>query len=413
MRRLFLIISILTAALLLLQCSDSTDPVQDDRRMPEDLTTAELDMVESTGRFGFKLFSEVLDRAEPDENVFISPLSVSFALGMTYNGASGETREAIADALEMSGMSLDEINESYRSLIDFLVNYDPLVIMQIANSIWYRLGVQVDSTFIELNRTYFDAVTQELDFNSSEAADIINSWVFDNTNGKIEKIIDPPINATTVMFLINAIYFKADWLITFDENDTESTDFHLPDGSITDCEMMYNEEDYQLLRNDLFQAVRLPYGRESYCMTVLLPNQNVPMDSLVGEINEENWMVWQDSFVEAAATLYMPRFKFEYKTNLNDMLKAMGMEIAFIEGVADFSNMFTSRDVFIDNVIQKTFIQVDEKGTEAAAVTAVEIGAESAPDVININRPFVFVIHEKESGTILFMGKVVNPVWQE
>ncbi|MFC2170448.1 serpin family protein [Calditrichota bacterium] len=413
MRRIQALIILISSAFLIVQCTESTSPDHDDRRQPEDLTTSELDMVQSTTDFSFNLFREVLAESDPNENIFISPLSISFALGMTYNGAAGETREAIANTLEMNGMSIEEVNEAYRGLIDFLVNYDPQVIMEIANSIWYRQGEKVDSTFIELNKTYFDALVKELDFNSSEATDIINEWVNDNTHGKIEEIIDSPINPMTVMFLINAIYFKADWRYIFDENDTQTGTFTRSDSSKVDCRMMSNETDYRVMHSDQTQAIRLPYGRETYCMTVLLPDPGVQLQTLVDNLDDNNWTTWQNNLEKEATTLYMPKFKFEYETGLNTALKALGMEIAFNPSQADFSNMFPLVDVYIDSVIHKTFVQVDEKGTEAAAVTAVEVGYTSGPNTISIDRSFIFVIHERVSGAILFMGRVANPVWED
>lgn len=414
MRKFAAIFSVIIFSLLCLQCSKSTEPNQTKTppsRTLADLTAAEECLVESSNAFGLKLFREIASREKPDSNIFISPLSVSFALGMTYNGAAGETREAMASTLEFAGFSTQEVNESYQNLTALLTQADPTVIFNIANSIWYRQGKPVKQTFIDLCRTYFDALVREMNFQAPGAADTINNWVDVNTNGKIKEIIKPPIPPEVAMLLINAIYFKGAWTHLFDTADTRTDRFYFPDDSWTDCQMMTRDDTIKYFANDLFQAVDLPYGSEGFSMTVLLPKHSVTMDDLIGELTEENWATWMGSFSEIEMQLWLPKFKFEYEKKLNDMLKAMGMEIAFTPA-ADFSNMFGDGIGWIDRVKHKTFIQVDEQGTEAAAVTMV-VMFDSLPPGMYVNRPFLFVIHEHESGTILFIGKVVNPVWED
>ncbi len=202
-----------------------------------ELTQLEKSLVDSDNKFGIKLFKEISE-TQRDKNVFISPLSVSMALGMTLNGANGETQAAMEQTLELAGLTTDDINRSYQSLIDLLINLDEKVIFQIANSIWYRQGWTFKEEFIDVNKTYFDALVQSLDFNDPSAASFINNWVEDNTNGLIEKIVEPPINPLTVMFLINAIYFKGTWTYEFDKELTQDDFFNLPDGSQKTVHMM-------------------------------------------------------------------------------------------------------------------------------------------------------------------------------
>jgi len=379
------------------------------------LTIGEQQLVESSNTFGFKLLNEVVEQ-DGDKNIFISPLSVSMALGMTLNGADGDTYEAMKKTLELAGLTEEEINKSYASLIELLRSLDPEVIFQIANSIWYRQGFPTKQSFLDICQQYFDAVVEGLDFDDPAAVDIINNWVNESTNGKIEGIVDPPINPLTVMFLINAIYFKGTWKYEFDEQDTQSAPFYLLNGSAVQCQMMQQESTLAYYKNADFQAVDLPYGNGKYSMTVLLPSQDKNIDELITKLNDSNWNEWMGSLIEQDVALYLPKFTLEYDLLMNDVLKAMGMEVAFDSGQADFTKMYDADQVglnlYISKVRHKTFIEVNEEGTEAAAVTSVEMTLESAgPSIttMRVDRPFIFVIRENHSGSILFAGKIVEP----
>jgi serpin B len=383
---------------------------------PRALTIGEQQLVESSNTFGFELFKEVVDQ-EGDKNIFISPLSVSMALGMTLNGADGDTYEAMSETLELAGLTEDEINKSYESLIELLSGLDPEVIFQIANSIWYRQGFPVKESFLDICQQYFDAGAEELDFDDPGAVDTINSWVNENTDGKIEGIVDPPINPLTIMFLINAIYFNGNWKYQFDEQDTRSETFYLTDGSESECQMMVQHATLSYYRSDTFQAVDLPYGNGKYSMTVLLPAQNNDIDNLIANLNDISWNDWMARLVDQELRLYLPKFTLEYDLLMNDVLKAMGMEVAFTRWEANFGRMLDLGHVegplYIDKVKHKTFVKVNEEGTEAAAVTSVEMVLEGAPPSMRVNRPFIFLIRENHSGSILFAGKIVEPVWEE
>ncbi len=396
----------LLMSLLLLQCSKN--PVTPDNPPPRELTSAEKSLVESDNKFGLKLFREICAE-EKESNVFISPLSVSMALGMTYNGANGETQEAMQNALELSGLSLEEVNQSYKSLIELLTGLDPKVRFDIANSIWYRQGWNFEQDFLNLCKEYFDALVTGLDFGSSDAAKTINAWVDQSTNGKINKIVDDSIGDAFVMFLINAIYFKGTWTYQFDPDLTKDDKFILPDGTKKPCKMMSQQGDYRYLFNSVFQAVDLPYGDGEFSMTVFLPCPEADINSLIAEFTQENWDEWVSSFSEQSLQLFLPRFKLECEFGLNQVLKSMGMDIAFDPNRADFTRMFKPGGIWIDAVKHKTFVEVNEEGTEAAAVTSVGIVDVSLPPTVRVDRPFVFALRENHSQTILFIGKVVNP----
>jgi len=391
------------------QCAHN-NPIAPEAR---ELTKLEKSLVASDNKFGLKLFKEI-NKAEQDKNIFISPLSISMALGMTLNGANGETQAAMEQTLELAGLTTDEINRSYQSLIKLLTNLDRKVIFKIANSIWYRQGWTFEEAFINLNKTYFDALVQSLDFDDPNAASIINKWVKDNTNGLIEEIVEPPINPLTVMFLINAIYFKGTWTYEFDKELTQDDLFTRLDGSQRTVPMMKLNGDLQYFENELFQAVDLPYGNELFSMTILLPRQGVDVNNLVSQFSRDNWEQWIGSFSEEPVDLCLPKFRLEYETKLNDVLKSLGMAVAFEPYQADFSGMYTGpENLFISKVKHKTFVEVDEEGTEAAAVTSVEVTDTSAGPkgiVMKVDQPFVLVIRENKSQTLLFMGKIVEPI---
>ncbi len=293
-------------------------------------------LVEADNLFGINLFKEVLKAEEPEENVMISPLSVSLALAMTYNGADGSTKEAMEKTLELSGLTVDEINENYKMLIDALVSVDPKVLMSIANSIWYKHTFEVEQDFINVNQNYFYAEVSPLDFLDPEAVNTINNWVADKTNEKITEILDY-IPADAVMYLINAIYFKGIWKYEFDKSDTEEKPFYLSDGTTKDVPMMVQDASFNYFSNDILRAVEMPYGAGNYSMIILLPGNNKTLDDIIDQLSNENWNRWLSEFYEAEKVqIHLPKFKFEYEDSLNNELINMGMEIAFDPYNADY-----------------------------------------------------------------------------
>ena len=373
-----------------------------------ELTEAEKALVQSDNTFGFRLFQNILG-AEEDQNVFISPLSVAMSLGMTYNGAAGSTQEAMQTVLGLSGLTIQEVNESYQSLIELLAGLDPKVRFQLANSIWYSQLYSFEDEFIDLNKTYFDAVVRGLDFDDPAALETINGWVDENTNGKIKEILNQDDMSEAVMFLINAIYFKGTWTYRFDENSTKDDLFTLTDGSQVPCRMMVQEGNLQYFETPDFQAIDLPYGDGNFSMTVILPRSESDIDSLLAEFNQDNWTQWTDTFSEETVRLEFPRFTLEYELTLNEVLKELGMGIAFDPGAADFTRMLDTGGLWIGEVKHKTFVEVNEEGTEAAAVTSVGMTMGISATAMRADRPFVFAIREHHSNTILFMGKIVEP----
>lgn len=395
--------------------SNLTGPDGPRGELPRELTAAEKMLIEADRSFSYDIFQRTVAYDSGEENIFISPLSISMALAMTLNGAGGQTFDDMRDALSLSEMELEEINGAFESLIELLITVDPEVTLKIANSIWHEEQLPVKQDFLERAEDHYGAEIAGLDFSDPASADQINDWVSRHTDGLIEKIVDE-IPAHMVMYLINALYFKGDWLRPFDTEDTRKADFHLESGQAVEVDMMHQEGSFATYLSDEVRMIELPYGDSLFSMTVLMPGDpEMPIDRFVEEkVTASNLADWRSglSVDSRDITVELPKYELEYEIEYTDILKAMGMEIAFDEAIADFNGIadVAPQNLFIDEVKHKTFIRVDEEGTEAAAVTSVGIGITSMPPQVIVDRPFVFIIRERESGTNLFMGKVKNPV---
>jgi serine protease inhibitor len=395
-------------------CSTNlTGPDGPKGELPRELTQNEKRLIESDHAFSYELFRNTV-AFDDEENVFISPLSISMALAMTLNGAQGETFSQMRETMKLQGMDLDQINDAFKSLIDLLVNVDPDVTFKIANSVWHEEDFTVKQDFLERVQSHYNASIHGLDFLDPASVNTINQWVNENTEGLIEKIIDE-IDDEIVMYLINALYFKGDWLRQFDKNDTRPADFYLENGQTVTVDMMYQQDRFATYFSDEVEMIELPYGDSLFTMTILLPgDRNMAIDRFVEQkITAQNLDNWRSNLHVSSrdVMIYLPKFELEYEIEYNDILKAMGMELPFDEWNADFKGIadVSPQNLYISEVKHKTFIRVDEEGTEAAAVTSVGVGVTSMPPAIFVDRPFVFIIHERASGTNMFMGKVKNP----
>jgi serpin B len=377
--------------------------------IPVDLKS--MSLIQSGNNFAFDVFMEVQKSEQEEKNLMISPLSISLALAMTYNGADHATKDAFEKVLHLNGLSVEDINKSYQSLVEALLSVDPKVIMEIANSIWYRNTFHVEDEFLNVNKTYYDARVSGLNFADPTSLKTINQWVSDHTHEKIDKIIDQ-IDPMDIMYLINAVYFKGTWKYQFDEKYTQEAPFYDEKGNSTgNAEMMHIKGDISYTSNELFQAIDLPYGQGNFSMIILLPEEGKSLNDVVENMTDQNWKTWTDSFYENKDfDIYIPKFKFEYKKKLNDVLISLGLGEAF-SGHADFTKINPQGNLSISEVMHKTFIEVNEEGTEAAAVTSVTIRLTSIgpSNEFRADHPFIFVIRERTTGTIMFMGKVIEP----
>ena len=405
------IIAMVTAGLT--TSCEKSEPVQ---KEPAKITLDKKSekIVEADQQFAFELLERVNTLTEED-NYMISPLSVSYALGMTMNGAAGNTLDAFYDVLHFGDLTNAEVNGSYKDLMDQLVHLDNKVQFSIANSIWYKLGYNVLEEFITTNQTYFDAAVRELDFSDPKAVDIINGWIEDKTHDKIKHMLDY-IPSDAVMYLINAIYFHATWKYEFDKSQTAEEPFYLNEAGFTTANFMKVKGAFNYTVNDDFSAVEMPYGDSTFSMVVMLPSGENTTDDLISQMDLSSWKAWFNNPTVRNVQIELPKFKYGFKTLLNDPLIDLGLGIAF-SGGADFSRITPDADLYISRVIHQTFIDVQEEGTEAAAATIVELletsaGGDSTP-VFRADRPFLYIIKENSTGAILFMGKVGMPSYED
>lgn len=414
MKTFQIIIALLVIISLNAACKKNNDPVKPEIKKVQ-LTDTQKQLIEHNNAFGFEFFKKVNSFSGNDSNLMVSPLSVSMALGMTRNGAGGSTLEGMNQALGFGNLSNPEINESYKYIIETFAALDPQVKLSIANSIWYRNNFTVEQDFIATNQQYFNASVSPLDFTNPAAVETINAWVNDNTNQLIPEIIDA-IPGDAVMYLINAVYFKGQWKYQFEGGNTEPKPFRLSDGTEIQAQSMLQHASYQYLDGTGFKAVELPYNQGNFTMTVLLPDEDKTVNDLISQLSLENWTTWNSQLANTDINLQFPKFKYEYdEKKMKPILAAMGMGIAFDPDHADFTGINTAGNLYISDVKHKTFIETNEEGTEAAAVTSVEMSVTSAgpdnpqPLLMKIDRPFVYFIMEKSSGTVLFIGTVMNP----
>lgn len=415
MKKTFVVVSgILLAILLLVSCGDNPSPFEPEINEPNlrALTADEQTVVSSSNAFAFELLSRV-NAANEEKNVFISPFSVSTALSMTLNGADGPTQDSMQLVLGLEHLEPAQINAAYKDLVTLIYSQDKKVVTEVANSNWYKQEYTINEAFEQLLLDYYEAEVKSADFSDPATVDLINDWIAVKTHDKITDMLDE-IPADAVMYLINAIYFKADWTYQFDKSKTADADFTLSDGSIVNVPMMYSKGvNVGFAITEKYQLVDIPYGNGSFSFTVISEgwNNDQPVNDMVANFTSEDLSSLLSDTLHTTLELYMPRFKIEFKDLLNDPLMDMGMEIAF-GSQADFSNLFEEDlNLAISRVIHQSFLEVNEEGSEAAAATIVEIVETSAgpPTRITLDKPFLFFIRENHTNTILFSGKLLNP----
>ena len=379
-----------------------------------DLNIKSQELIKADNAFGLDIFELIYKDKETPTNFMISPLSLSMALSMAYNGAESQTKEQMAEALRINNFTPEEINQSYRKLIDELIIADPKVAMQIANSIWSEEKNHVEQSFLDVNTTFYDAEVKQCDFKNPQTLALINQWVSDKTHEKIPSILDE-IPASAVLYLINAIYFNGSWTQEFNPKNTQEGSFEISKNNYVQTALMQRIDTLNYLSNETFSAIEMPYGDGKFNMMVLLPNYDKTVDDIIDKFTPENWEKWQNDFKTTNdVDILFPKFKIEFEVTLNKILESMGMKIAFTPN-ADFSNINKNKDIYISLVKHKTFVEVDEEGTEAAAVTIVEFiktsidPNEPQKTYFHCTRPFLFAITEKDTDAIMFLGKVGDP----
>ncbi len=394
-------------------CEESNvQPGDDNLPNLRPLSNQEVELIDATNQFSFNIIKS-LDQEETGNNFFISPVSIGYALGMVFNGADGETKQGIKNTLDFGELSDAEINLAYKNLTALLLNMDKKVELGLANSIWYKNSYTVNPDFANKMKDFYDARIEGIDFSAPNAKDIINGWIEDKTNNRIQDMLDE-IPADAVMYLVNAIYFKADWTYQFDESATKKDEFFLEDGSSAQVDMMFSEgSTVNYYNTDALQMIDIPYGNKQFSMTILLPHHGNSIDQVWQNMSADKLAEMDAGSDTATVELYLPKFELQYKKTLNEILASMGMQRAFTPQAELPFLLVESPVLSISRVLHQSFLKIDEKGSEAAAATIVEIVKTSVgggkPKTIRIDRPFGLMIREKHSGAVLFAGKIVNP----
>ncbi len=389
-------------------CQNENEPVV----VKEEFTTKSLQIIQKTDAFSWKFFQTMNKLEEEGNNLVISPLSVSQAFGMAINGATGSNLD---EMLQVFGYDDTQgMNDAYKNIRGALSTADPKVTIGIANSAWYRQGFVIKEPFFNALRQYYDAEIEGLDFNNADQSlKTINGWVNNKTKGKIPTIINN-ISTRHILFLVNAVYFYGPWSNKFDKANTTTAPFKLSNGSGVQVKMMYQESVFEIKNYPKFSFLRAPYASGAFAMNILLPHEGVKADEVINMLNSDEWNSLQTEKPSVKVKLYLPRFKSECKYNLVEGLQMLGIQKAFTDNMG-FHNI-AEAPIVISDVKHKTFIEVDEKGTEAAAATSIGFELTSMPPqspVFRVDRPFVFIISEKTSGAVLFAGKIENPLQEK
>jgi serine protease inhibitor len=397
-------ITTLLLTLIFISCQESA--VEPDNTPDLRLLSAEeVQVTKGANEFAFHLFHK-LQKGSP-ENTFISPISISMALAMVLNGAGEETQQSILNTIDYDGYTAGEINTAYMDLTKFLLTLDRKVQMGIANSVWYNQGLTPHPEFSSVVRDFYDGEARSLDFASTESKDVINGWVESKTNNRIKDLIEN-ISTDEVMFIVNAIYFKGDWTWQFDKSKTRKASFTTIDNTLSEVDMMFSKGvtvGRALLPG--LQVIDIPYGNGQFNFTVVLPDDPAKLDDIVSTISADQVLAWASQSDSVTVELELPRFKMEWKNDLLKTLEDMGMQ------KSGFPKLLVDpMPLEIGRVVHQTYLDVSEEGTEAAAATAVGIIRLSAPLQplrITIDRPFLFMIREKHTGAILFLGQLIDP----
>ena len=371
-------------------------------------------LAKGNSAFALNLYRKLAAR---QGNLFVSPFSISTALAMTYAGARGDTEAQMAQAMRF-GPERGQTHSAFKALIEDLNarqekgSYE----LNVANALWGQEGLGFLEEFLDLTRENYGAGLQEVDFegDTEAARQTINEWVEKETNEKIKDLIQRGMLTPATQFVLtNAIYFKGDWMLPFDKERTSDMPFTLAAGGTVQTPMMQQTEEFRYMEAETFQALELPYAKQELSMIILLPRSTDELADLEQSLTQASLRKWLRGLNHREVHVYLPRFRATYAVELAETLKEMGMTDAFSLPPADFSGMTGGQDLCISAIIHKAYVDVNEEGTEAAAATAVGmlggVAMPQEPVVFRADHPFVFLIRDNRSGSILFVGRLADP----
>ena len=366
-------------------------------------------LVDSLNDFSFDFYKEI--SMSEEGNIFFSPYSIFTAFSMAYEGSKGDTASQMKDVLNILQNNSQTLG-SFGRIYNLLNQNQKGYVISTANAFWTHINYEFLDNYLDLLENFYMAEANELDFSKNvEAAEIINSWIEDKTNDKIKDMIQSDmLSDLTKLVLTNAIYFKGEWDSPFNPENTYEADFEILPGETVKIDMMRDPDGsfFNYSETNDLQILELDYYGNDLSMVIILPKEN-NITFAESRLNYDNLTTWKNNFYGADINIQIPKFKFETKYSLNDLLKDMGIVDAFLPGIADFSGMDGTNNLFISSALHQAFVEVNEKGTEAAAATSIIMELSAIPDNFIANHPFLFLIQHKETDAILFMGRVTDP----
>jgi len=414
-----ILITTLISLVIVLSCEKSSTNNQSiDPGNPVAIVTEihQKEVIDSANKFAFDLFKPILSDAKGTENIMISPFSIASALSMTLNGAAKQTFDDMRSSLRLTGKTLEQINDTYLKLMTEMIPADERVVLEIANSVWVEKRLNVKQKFITDVQNWYRAEALGIDIADPDAVKIVNDWIAGKTHDKITNMLDY-LDPDLAMLLINAVYFNGLWRNQFDKDDTKEESFYVTPSTPVTVPMMHQTENLKAAKDNNLTIIDIPYGQGNYSMLIVLPDADITTSDVAEALTPSLWSEWMELLANNnthKVELSMPKFRYQYKKLLNEDLIDLGMGIAFSDW-ADFNNI-SDQELQISRVIHQSFIEINEEGTEAAAATVVEIRfTSSGPDAeplvwkVDIDRPFLYFIHEIYTGTLLFMGRVSDP----
>jgi len=384
-------------------------PVDVAPELPQDQKQPDsLEIIKANNQFSLDFYRQVI--SEDKDNIFFSPLSISTAFAVTYEGTRGTTSQEIADVFGFPTED-SQRRSSFNYVLKSLTESESDYTLKIANAIWIAQGFKPLSSYVDTAKKYYDSKISNVDFTSEEGVDSINQWVREKTENKIEKLVEPgSTNELTRLILTNAIYFNGTWAKPFNKDATRDADFKInSDRTVLTPMMWLRGTTLNYTENEKLEVLEIPYEGEKISMIILLPKKVDGIDSLEKSLTVEDFSKWKESLSESRMDVYMPKFTFKTDYDLKGKLQKMGISSAFDQNKADFGGITDLEKLYIEFAIHKAFVDVNEVGTEAAGITGIGVSATSAPPVFKADHPFIFIIQEKETGNILFIGRMVDP----